>query len=73
MDVPHRYCFARSVIEERVCILTGKLFGLNERLCGLIGIDHQEFLATRLACGKVTNEILESRHRLKTHRVAHGC
>jgi hypothetical protein len=31
----------------------------------LIGIDHQEFLFTRLACRKATNELLESRHCLE--------
>ena len=37
------------------------------------GIDHQEFLFTGLACRKATNELLESRHCLEVHRIAHGC
>ena len=73
MNVPNPYCFVRSVLEERICILTSRLFGLNERLCRLTGMDHQEFLFTRLACHKATNELLESRHCLEVHRIAHGC
>ena len=73
MDVPNQYCGVRSSIEERICILTANLFALNERLCTLAGIDHQEFLATRDACCKVTNELSKSRYCLEVHRIAHRC
>lgn len=73
MDAANRYCFMRSLLEEHIVILTSKLFSLHERLCGLVGRDHQEFLATQLACSKTSKRLSKSRHRLEAHRIAHGC
>ena len=73
MDIAAKYCSIRSELEEDACYLTAKLFGLIERLYRLIGADHQDFLAARVACLKVRKELSESRNRLEDHRIAHGC
>ena len=68
-----KYCLIRSQLEEHAFSLTAKLLDVIDRLCGLIGVNHQEFLATRVACLKVRQELSESRHRIEEHRTAHGC
>jgi len=73
MDVAAKYCLIRSELEDHAFHLTTELFGSTQRLHRLIGTSHQEFLATRVACLNVTRELSESRHRLVTHRTAHGC
>ena len=68
-----KYCLIRSQLEEHAFSLTAKLCDVTERLCGLIGVNHQEFLATRSTCLRVRNALSESRHHLGEHRTAHGC
>jgi len=73
MDVAVKYCLIRSELEDHAFHLTTELFGLIGRLHRLIGTDHQNFVATQVACRKVTRELSESRHRLEAHRTDHGC
>jgi hypothetical protein len=73
MDVATDYCAIRSELEDNACNLTAKLFELTQRLHRLVGKDHHEFLATRAACVKATNQLSESRNRLEEHRIRHGC
>jgi hypothetical protein len=73
MKVAKTYCAIRSELEEYTRNLTGMFFDLTERLRGLVGINHQEFLDTQAACGKIRQQLSESRHRLEAHRTGHGC
>ena len=73
MDAAAKYCFIRSELEDHAFHLTAELFVLTERLHRLTGINHQEFLATRIASLKVTKALSESRHGLEAHRTNHGC
>ena len=73
MNFAAKFCLIRNELEHHAFHLTTELSVLIERLHRLTGINHQEFLVTRVACLKLQKELSESRHRLEAHRTDHGC
>ena len=73
MDLTTRYCPERRDLEEHSWNLVSRLSVLTDRLMNLIGKDRQQFLATRVMCTSVRQEIAVSKKQLEQHRAAHRC
>ena len=68
-----RYCSQRRDLEERTWNLIERLSVLTHKLMRSIGTDHGDFMAIKVLCAGVKEEICASRNSLAEHRTAHGC
>lgn len=73
MKIHAGYCIARNSLEQRRLRLVGKLSDLSTALTQLIGKNHSTFLATKVQCEQVREELVAVRRQIQNHLIDHRC
>jgi hypothetical protein len=73
VDLTAEYCPARRNLEESGWRLVSQLAGLTSQLPGLVGSNHQAFMAMKDSCKEKREQLTESNRQLHVHLSAHGC
>ena len=74
MEKSSTYCAVRRRLENRLSLVTGKLFSASTHLMDFVELRNRSaYLTTRNECSELRQQIAAARNALREHRTLHQC